>query len=269
MINYFTGFENLSGDFTVHEYGEEQCPSGYGFGPYIRQTYFIHYIYSGKGIFRAEGKEYRLKAGQIFLILPGQLTYYEADKDDPWHYRWISFDGGYSEVLLRSAGLSIQSPIYTDDEHGSAGKALEVIVQNGIVPFCQLMSEFWSFADSLLRGKRPIADSYVRRAKAHIHSHYMEPLSIGEIAAGAGIDRSYLSRLFKDSEGISPQEYLIRYRLHLAKTLLLETDYNVSSVARLVGYSDALDFSKRFKSRFGLSPLKWRKEKRSLSPHQV
>lgn len=263
MLDYFTGFKNISGDFTIHEYGEEQCEKSHSFGPYIRGTYFLHYIYSGKGIFCAEGKKYELHAGQMFLICPGQLTYYEADADDPWFYRWISFDGGYCDILLQSAGLSRENPIFTDDGNGSAGEELRKILSGGLTSFCRVMSGFWSFADAIGRTKTAdFSHEYVRRAKAHIHSHYMEPITIREIAAKTGIDRSYLCRLFNASEGVSPQEYLISYRMHLAKGLLCETEYTVSAIARLVGYSDSLDFSKMFKSRFGLSPMKWRAQQK-------
>ena len=265
MLVYFTDFENMSGDFNIYEYGEEQCNSGYGFGPYIRQTYFLHYVYSGKGVFRAEGREYQLRAGQMFLILPGQLTYYEADKNDPWFYRWISFDGGLCETMLHSAGLSIESPVLADNALGSAGKAIEKIVSGGAVSHARLMSGFWDFADSLPQSKTSAPDRRIRRARAYIHSHYMEQLSVGEIAAAVNIDRCYLSRLFKEYEGIPPQEYLIRYRMRIAQSLLLDTDYDIAAVARLVGYEDVLNFSKRFKSRFGISPFKWRRQKRSMT----
>ncbi len=264
MKVYWTGFGNISGDFTVREYGEEQCAKGYAFGPYIRNSYFIHYVYSGRGFFEAEGKHYDLSPGQIFLICPGQITYYKADDAEPWLYRWISFDGGYCQTLLRSAGLSISSPIFTDFPDGAAGNALKKIVDGGQLPFCSLMSLFWEFAAALGRGecKTGSAGEYVRMVKAYIHSHYMESVTISSIASHIGIDRSYLCRLFKAAEGVSPKEYLISYRLNLAKSLFSETSYSVSEVARLVGYSDALDFSKIFKSRFGMPPSDWIKGNR-------
>lgn len=262
MIAYFTDFENLSGDFNIYEYGEEQCRSGYGFGPYIRQTYLLHYVYSGKGIFRAEGREFRLEAGQMFMIFPGQLTYYEADTSDPWLYRWIAFDGGFCDMLLRSAGISIENPVLTDNDYASIGRAIEKIVSGGATSFARLMSDFWGLVDSLPQGKTPVSYRRINSAKTYIHSHYMEQLSVGNMASALNIDRSYLCKLFKEHEGVSPQEYLIGYRLRVAQSLLLDTDYDITTVAHLVGYENILNFSKRFKARIGLSPSKWRKERR-------
>ncbi len=262
VLDYFTGFDGVSRDFTVHEYGEEQCKKGYAFGPYIRQAYFLHYVYSGKGVFEAEGKTYHLQKGQMFLICPGQLTYYKADDDDPWLYRWVSFDGGSSRMLLNSAHLSEKSPIFTDDEEMHAGRALEKMVSEGSVSFCRTMALFWDFADKISRGMsvRKNSNEYVERTKAYIHSHYMEEVSVHEMAESMGIDRSYLSRLFHKYEGISPQEYLIMYRLGLAKSLLTETKLHISEVAKMVGYSDAMDFSKIFKQKIGETPSHFRKQ---------
>ncbi len=265
MRDYFTDFENLSGDFRIYEYGEEQCPKGYGFGPYIRQTYFFHYIYSGKGVFRAGEREYRLRAGQMFLIFPGQLTYYEADAEDPWFYRWIAFDGSLCEALLCSAGLSEECPIFDDDASCPAGEALKKIVDGGVTSYARLMSDFWNFAAALPQERTSASNRHLRRAKTYIHSHYMEPLSVRQIADAVNIDRSYLCKLFKEHEDVSPQEYLIGYRMRVAQSLLLDTDYNISTVARLVGYEDPLNFSRRFSSRIGLSPYKWRKERSGVN----
>lgn len=260
MEVFFLGNNNESGDFNVHEYGDEECARGYGFGPYIRSSYFLHYIYSGKGFFEAEGKHYDLSAGQMFLICPGSLTYYCADLNEPWHYRWISFDGGKAQWLLNSARLNRENPIFID-ETGEAGEALKKITDmRGQHSFCGLMNSFWSFADAIAHEneKNAPAEDYVQMAKAQIHSHYMEQLSIGKIAAGIGIDRSYLCRLFKAKEGVSPKEYLIEYRLSKAKSFLSEGECSVSAAARLVGYNDSLDFSKIFKARFGVSPSRWK-----------
>lgn len=261
MLDYFTGFKNISGDFTVHEYGEERCRKGYAFGPYIRQTYFLHYIYEGKGTFEAEGKVYNIRKGQMFLICPGQVTVYKADEEEPWFYRWISFGGGGAGILLNSAGLCEDDPIFTDDSSMKVGSVLKEIVDGGHMSFCKTMSLFWKLADAMVNNMKQVsfAGGYVERTKSHIHSYYMENINIGGIAAQIGIDRSYLSRLFKEREGVSPQKYMILYRVRLAKSLLQTTDMPVSDIARMVGYSDAMDFSKIFKRYTGVSPVNWRK----------
>ncbi len=261
MLDYFIGFKAVSRDFTVHEYGEEQCVKGYTFGPYVRHTYFLHYVYSGKGTFEAEGKKYYLKKGQMFLICPGQVTIYKADDEDPWFYRWIAFDGPASTSLLDSAKLSRKNPIFTDGSDKAAGEVLKTMVMGGHMSFYKTMSLFWLLADAMCKEVKEAVSSYeyVDRVKSHIHSHYMENVSVKDMALAVGIDRSYLSRLFKEREGVSPQKYLIKYRIGMAKSLLQTTSLPISDISRMVGYPDPMDFSKIFKAYEGMSPAKWRK----------
>ena len=66
--------------------GVEACAPGHSFGPAVREYFLLHYVVRGKGIFRRGKREYTLQAGEIFVIRPGEVTYYEADMRDPWEY---------------------------------------------------------------------------------------------------------------------------------------------------------------------------------------
>ena len=81
----------------------------------------------------------------------------------------------------------------------------------------------------------------------------MENVSIQEISHLVGLNRKYLSRIFKDTYGITMQEYLIDRRLTEASKLL-KLGYSVEDTAYMVGYNDPFGFSKAYKKRFGNSP---------------
>ena len=91
------------------------------------------------------------------------------------------------------------------------------------------------------------------KAKNYINTHYMENVSIQEISHLVGLNRKYLSRIFKDTYGITMQEYLIDRRLTEASKLL-KLGYSVEDTAYMVGYNDPFGFSKAYKKRFGNSP---------------
>lgn len=104
-------------DIRPYQYGWEECEPLHSFGPFVRNHYLFHYIISGKGMLyshAANGNihEYRLDAGQGFLICPGQINLYTADEKDPWKYVWIEFDGMRAEECLLQAGLEQSQPIY-------------------------------------------------------------------------------------------------------------------------------------------------------------
>jgi signal transduction histidine kinase/AraC-like DNA-binding protein len=98
----------------------------------------------------------------------------------------------------------------------------------------------------------------VKRAIACIQQRYNEPLSRQEIADAVGVSKDYLGRIFHQELGLSPWEYLIRYRVLRAKELLLTTSYSVAEVATRVGFDTATYFSHIFHREVGCSPRAFR-----------
>ena len=105
---------------------------------------------------------------------------------------------------------------------------------------------------------------YVKHAMEYIKHHYREKIKINELAEYIGINRSYLTNMFKKTIGCSPQEYLVEFRMEKAKNLLKNTDMPINAVAAAVGYQDQLAFSKIFKQNFTVSPKEYRKTKEEL-----
>lgn len=89
---------------------------------------------------------------------------------------------------------------------------------------------------------------------------YSEPLHVDDIANICGLNRSYLSRLFKDATGSTLQQYLITYRMKMAIKLMKETNYDIQHIAFSVGYCDIFTFSKAFKKHFGIAPSLYMKK---------
>jgi len=89
---------------------------------------------------------------------------------------------------------------------------------------------------------------------SYIQDHYMDDLSVRELAERNGANENRLFYVFKKYAGMGPGDYLVRYRLNRAKELLITGDTTVGEIARSVGYNDPLYFSRIFKQRFGLPP---------------
>ena len=104
----------------------------------------------------------------------------------------------------------------------------------------------------------PQTSALVKSAVAFIQQHHDEPLSRQEIADTIGVSKDYLGRIFQQELGLSPWEYLIRYRVLRAKELLRTTDYSVAEVATRVGFDSATYFSHIFHREVGCSPRAFR-----------
>lgn len=259
---WYADTELLPQDIYPLQYGEQECDSGYGYGPCIRNFYFIHYVYSGKGYLQAEGKRYEIKAGQFFLIYPGQMAYYEADRDEPWVYRWLEMSGAFCETVLSATGFRKEAPVVTDAE-GTVGAAFLRLTEAGGAGFTLVMERLWGIVHAMTAGKLGKTEenrgsSYVRKCEAYIRMNLHKKLRITELAEYVGIDRSYLSRIFKEQLGQSPQQYLLKMKMEAAARHLQNKEISIKEVARCVGYDDPLEFSKRFRNHFSVSPSRWR-----------
>ena len=82
---------------------------------------------------------------------------------------------------------------------------------------------------------------------------YMTDISVADIAARLGLDRRYLSRIFRQRMGMTVMDYIIKTRLNSAYRLLSD-GLSVTRVSELVGYSDPFYFSKMFKRFYGIPP---------------
>jgi AraC-like DNA-binding protein len=104
----------------------------------------------------------------------------------------------------------------------------------------------------------PHTSALVKRAIAFIQQRYDDPLSLQEIADAVGLSKDYLGRIFHQELGLSPWEYIIRYRVLRAKELLRMTDYSIAEVATRVGFDTATYFSHIFHREVGCSPRAFR-----------
>ncbi len=265
--------------------GIEHCLPDKFYGPAVRDDFHVHFILSGKGTLEIGGKTYHLGRGQIFAIPPDIETYYYADPKDPWHYTWVSFGGSRAAFYMEKAGISAASPVrdaYVEPEDFLAltEKILnhhELVIANELTRTALLYEILALLINSQnqnleeLHKPHPLdysPDIYVNHAVEYIHSNYSSA-RISDIASYIGITRSYLTHIFKQKLHISPQEYLLSYRLDQGSRLLRTTDLSIQEVARRIGYDNPLTFSKIFKNAYGLSPKNYRKQILDCSSHSL
>ena len=116
-----------------------------------------------------------------------------------------------------------------------------------------------SMVDDWYEINQATGNVYVRFAKEYIKENYQNDIRLSEIAQADSINPTYLSRIFSEETGETFSDYLIRYRIQLAKELLHNISINVSEVAEQVGYNDVKHFSSSFKKIVGISPKDYRK----------
>lgn len=87
-----------------------------------------------------------------------------------------------------------------------------------------------------------------------VEAHLASDLSLAEIAAAACVSPYHLSRLFRQSTGLTIHQYVISQRLARGKRLLESSELSLAEVAHGVGFSDQSHFTRHFKLRYGCTP---------------
>jgi AraC-like DNA-binding protein len=92
----------------------------------------------------------------------------------------------------------------------------------------------------------------------YIHNHYSEEINNTSLSELAGYHPYHLNRLVKKSTGTTLRQYLINYRIEMAKRFLRETDLRISTISERCGYKSFSNFSEDFKKKTGMPPIKYR-----------
>ena len=260
-----TGLVGIPRDVCPEFAGTMDCVPRHSWGPAVRGCWIIHYIHSGKGRYTTPRATYEVYPGDIFIIRPSEVIYYEADSDNPWVYTWIGFSSEvelpsalYTEDVLRAPYLEgLFSEIRLDPEaHMTAPGARELLI-----------SAIWKCMGILKRelASTTVAEGHIRNATAIMKAEYPKGITVEEIAERLHLNRSYFSKLFMQIMGVSPGDYLSELRMKRATELLSVSGYSIAVVAASVGYSDQFVFSRAFKHRFGVSPRRYRPQQKDKS----
>lgn len=92
----------------------------------------------------------------------------------------------------------------------------------------------------------------------YIHGHFGERITLGELAAIANLSESHFIRVFKESTGKTPKEYLLLIRLDKAKKMLQNSNMKNAEIALDCGFNNPSHFSNTFNKHFKVSPFKYR-----------
>lgn len=261
---YFLNYDTCA-DLQLYEIGKQACPPSYSYGPIVRNHYIFHYLFEGKGVLKLNGKQYRISAHQGFLITPDILAYYEADLSEPWSYAWVHLDGTKAAEYFAECGLTEEQPVFTPTVYTEEIDLImtQLLENNTRELYC--IGKIFELFDCILAQsvtKTPTAVdtrlAYIKKIIDYISIKYSEPILMNDIAHACGLERSYMTRLFKNATGQTPYEYLSLYRIKKACHLLEHSRASIQNVAYAIGYSDPFTFSKAFKRVTGVSPSEYR-----------
>ena len=107
-------------------------------------------------------------------------------------------------------------------------------------------------AHPIIRGGLP--PRALRRVREYIEAHLEQTISIEALAGIVGLSKYHFARAFKQSEGLTPHDYLLQCRVRRAQELLANTDLSLAEIALASGFSDQSHCARHFRERVGITP---------------
>lgn len=119
-----------------------------------------------------------------------------------------------------------------------------------------LMEQSWHPESMTVNRKRV----ELLEVKSYLDEHYMEKIVLDDLSERFFINKFYMTRIFKETYGVTINNYLISKRITRSKQLLRFTDMTVDEIGNAVGMGDANYLSRMFRKVEGSSPREYRKK---------
>ena len=268
--NQFRPLASLS----LHEVAHFECPKSYVLPLDRPDSYAIYLVTCGKGVYTIGETEFNVKKNDMFVMYPNVPVRCVSDKIDPWELQALSFDGVDARLLLNAAGFEPKNPIRSLDPYNAEqmekvisgiyswrGQEVYSTIQSTALIYA-LLSALVKTASWDQSAMPPgwTGTVHFQNAIDYIACNYSKPISVKDVANHVNLSRSRLYRVFRQQIFISPQQYLIEYRMRQAIHYLERRKGSVKEIANAVGIDDPLYFSNMFKQVTGRSPKNYMKD---------
>ena len=235
------------------------------------QSYLLFYTLSGEGLLRAGGREYRLAPG-TFAMLDCMPRHFYRTLQTNWDFYWIHFSGQaakeYFELFCSAQGerglvCPVELPQFAEQMRELIFYPYEPDLQSGLKTCLGLTELLTGAILEAGRGGQGTAKRHRReiaKAAEYMKEHFTQNMTLDDIQRQVYLSKYYFLRLFKQTMGQTPLEYLTHCRVNHAKRLLRETALTVEEIGRQSGFGNASYFIRTFKKLTGSTPGEYRND---------
>lgn len=298
MSNTIHGMEILSDSSVIQNYNLAELPAYISFEdiqsypdaktvPHWNDALEVLNVTSGSMYIIVSGQKHLLREQDICLVNAGCVNYLESNGDNPCKY----FIGVADESIFSSTGEITKR--YLDPVFHSFHPNFDIIPASS--PFNKPLQDVFRKIERL-RVDKPIAydlsivaccheflaivcnalketffltssitskaDSTMQDMLSFIHENYSRTIHIEDLCEAGKISRNQCFHLFNKYTGDTPNNYILKFRLNSAKSMLITSDVPLSQIATSCGFAHQSHFTNHFTKYYGITPLQYRKAKK-------
>ncbi len=260
-------------NFGISQIGEVYCRENISPPEHYQLFYELTFVVSGHGFCNTDGVTMELRPNMIYLSRPDEYHKITSDRDNSLRFMCIAF-------YVKSKQMQELVRKIFKNYGAKDNRILECV--DAFSCMRSILSTFWSgelFYEAIvdlklqeilyliartIPGTQPKKENRERNATmfnliSYIDSNFMNISSIKNLAGEFGYDYQHITKLFKKTFGMSIGEYITDKKLEYGKLLLTRHHKSVNETAELLGYSLPNNFSRAFKSKFGVTPREFKK----------
>lgn len=231
----------------------------------------LFFITKGEGCFIIDNERVPVRENDLVLVNPGVSHTELGNKNSPWEYIALGIEG-LQFHSREDSGPYDYSVHFLGQSRKEIGDCLTQMVMEARLgeqdsgAVCQKLLELLLLyitrhtRQNILAAPPNKATRECRVVEQYINEHYAEEITLETLSLTAHINKYYLVHAFKAYKGISPISYLAEKRLTEAMHLLETTNYPVTKISGMVGYSSQSYFSQAFRRMTSMSPNQYRKK---------
>lgn len=237
------------------------------------------YVLDGCIEFMVNGKTLHLNKGEGIVVNSKRIHSNWSNKGDYCNYICIVIHPSYmcaSSYIEQKYVTPILSPgsndyiLLTENDwtkniinelvsifaDKSDSKAYELKILETSFRCLRYMHENIDF--SMAKQSAPIHANTFKSMMAYIQDHYMEKISLDDIASSGNVGKTLCAKIFKRYVAKTPGDYLISFRITKSMELLTTTDLSVTDIAFQTGFTSGSHYTKTFREMVGCTPTEYR-----------
>ena len=218
----------------------------------------------GEGIFFVEDRLFPFGKGDVSIVLAGERHIAQSPDHNPSEWYFLTIDPqalglDFPEFIVRPV-LSARGMTYTMrmlcaelENRRWDSEELCVLLLKALCVWLRRDNE----ADQPEEADS-VSTEAILPALSYISQHYMEDITVGQLAETCFLSTTYFRRVFKRCMRVAPMTYLYEVRLKMAAVLLRSSNAPIADIVAKTGFRTASSFNRKFREYYHMSPREWR-----------
>ncbi len=245
----------------------------FAYDKHLHEEFSIGVTLSGRQDFYCAGKYHKSQPGNVMVFNPGEVHDGHSGQKNALRYTMLYLCPRLLNSMMRASGAKYQTEYRAGEilQNNKAIRgvvlALAQLIENGQTPSLEAESHLYTLAallaqqyigdpERLTRYKKIVQ---IKQAADFIRDNLNTDLTIDEISRAVGLSKYHFIRLFKQSLGITPYQFILNCRINSGKRALGQ-GRSVTDVAIEHGFADVSHFNRRFIPLVGMTPYQYQKQ---------